>query len=199
MPSTGKNAIRQQILAARARLSPQERQVKSESVGRRLFDLPEFCKSRTVLFFVGFGTEVSTISMIERAVEQGKTVVAPRVCEDSDHLELRQVSNPAKELSEGAMGILEPKRACPEVPLGRIDLIIVPAVAWDSEGYRVGYGGGFYDRLLARNENGITVGLGFECQIVQQVPRAQHDLGVDMLITEERVLRFDRGEAGHVR
>jgi len=193
MSQTAKKAIRREMLAARARLSLEKRRQKSNAIGRRLCELAEYRDSHTVLFFVGFGTEVSTLPMITHALEGGKTVVAPRVRQESGDLELRQVQNPQEELSEGAMGILEPKSGSPEVPLRQIDLIVVPAVAWDTDGYRVGYGGGFYDRLLGHNENAVTVGLGFECQLIDRVPRAPHDLGVDVLVTEDRVLRFNQG------
>jgi 5-formyltetrahydrofolate cyclo-ligase len=89
------------------------------------------------------------------------------------------------------MGIPEPDETCPPVPLEEVDCIIVPAVAWDEKGCRVGYGGGFYDRLLAMAGQTPKIGIGFECQVIKEVPRAEHDLPVDLLVTENRILRFN--------
>ena len=217
-----KAELRQQILAQRAHLSPEERQAKSRAIGEGLFSLPEFGRAGRVLFFVGFGTEVVTLPMIVAALEQGKMVAAPKVKEDEAELQLRWLTDPQTQLQPGMMGILEPEDDCPLADVADFDLIVVPAVAWDQQGYRVGYGGGYYDRLLAqvdeiakrldqkpwhglpaRGDHGQDahatnqhagpipeVGIGFDCQVVPEVPRADHDLGVDILITETSVLKF---------
>ncbi len=185
-----KTELRQQILARRGHLTAEERARKSAAIGERLFALEEFKAAGCALFFVGFGSEVETLPMIRQALLQGKRVIAPKVRETKSELELRELRDPEVELHPGAMGILEPDETCPLVAREEIDLIIVPAVAWDEKGYRVGYGGGFYDRLLAKARDIPKVGIGFECQVVSEVPRKEHDLGVDVLVTESRVIRF---------
>lgn len=185
-----KPELRKQILARRAALSGEERRAKSAAVQQRLLDLPEFQAAGRVLFFVSFSSEVETLPMIEQALRLGKEVAAPKVMAGQPELELRRLTDPQAQLQPGKLGILEPNDDCPLVSLAEADLIIVPAVAWDERGYRVGYGGGFYDRLLARAGDVPKIGLGFECQVISEVPRLAHDLGVDILVTEERVLRF---------
>lgn len=185
-----KPELRKQILARRAALSREERRAKSAAVQQRLLDLPEFRAAGRVLFFVSFSSEVETLPMIEQTLRLGKEVAAPRVWAGQSDLELRRLTHPQTQLQAGKMGIPEPNDDCPLVSLAEIDLIIVPAVAWDEQGYRVGYGGGFYDRLLARADDVPKIGLGFECQVISAVPRQDHDLRVDALVTEDRVLRF---------
>jgi len=181
--------LRRLVLSKRGELTPEQRREKSAAIQERLFYLPEFQQAAVVLFFIGFGSEVDTLPMLEAALGQGKLVVAPKVLKGNSNLVLRQVAQPASQLQPGTMGILEPDNTCPEIALEEIPLIIVPAVAWEESGYRLGYGGGFYDRLLARSK-ALKVGLGFDCQVVEAVPRAAHDLPVDRLITESRVLEF---------
>jgi len=185
-----KAELRKYILSLRAGLREEERREKSAAIGERLFALEEFRAAATVLFFVGFGSEVQTLAMIGEALLQGKRIAVPKVGSDKKDLELRELKDPRAQLRPGTMGILEPDETCPLVPLEEIDLIIVPAVAWDEKDYRLGYGGGFYDRLLARAGSISRVGIGFDCQVVAEVPHAQHDVGVEVLITESRLLRF---------
>jgi 5-formyltetrahydrofolate cyclo-ligase len=170
-------------------LTPELRREKSAAIQEQLFRLPEVQQAELVLFFVGFGSEVDTLPMIEEALRQGKLVAAPKVVRGNPNLALRQVEQPESQLQPGTMGILEPDDTCQEIALEQIQLILVPAVAWEESGYRLGYGGGFYDRLLARSK-APKVGLGFDCQVVAAVPRDAHDLPVDKLITESRLLEF---------
>jgi 5-formyltetrahydrofolate cyclo-ligase len=181
---------RQLALAARAHLSAEERALKSAAVWECLQTLPEYRSAARILYFVGFGTEVVTLPMIEAMLAQGKHVATPKVVADEPDMELRQVTQPAIQLQPGTMGILEPDDTCPLLSAQDFDLILVPAVAWDLQGYRVGYGGGYYDRLLAKTEQTPRIGIGFDCQVIDQVVRTEHDLGVDALVTESRVLRF---------
>jgi len=186
-----KRELRKHILDLRAKLSVIDRKQKCERIYNLLKTLPEWNDARQVLFFIGFGTEVDTLPMLKDALVQGKIIVAPKVIGQGE-MKLCQVVNPDTQLQPGAMGILEPDETCPEVPLEDIDLILVPAVAWDSEGFRVGYGGGYYDRLLAKVAAIPKVGIGFDCQLIEKAPRDTHDLPVDILITEHDTKRFTR-------
>ncbi|NIM04844.1 MAG: 5-formyltetrahydrofolate cyclo-ligase, partial [Armatimonadetes bacterium] len=126
-----KAELRRKILSLRSGLSTDERWRKSAAVCERLFGLEEFQVSETVLFFVGFGSEIETLPMINTALLQGKRVLVPKVNKGRPDLELRQLSDPATQLHSGTMGIPEPDDTCPLTPLEETDLIIVPAVAWD--------------------------------------------------------------------
>jgi 5-formyltetrahydrofolate cyclo-ligase len=177
-----KRELRKAILAARDQLTREQVARLSRQIRQRLFSQEAFQRARTILFFHTMGSEVDTRPMIEAALRAGKRVALPRVAA-CGCLELRQI-RPEQRLQPGPMGILEPGSDCPLVPDEEVELVVVPAVVWDREGYRAGYGGGYYDRLLARLGRATRIGLGFELQVVEQVPREPHDLPVDLLLTE---------------
>jgi 5-formyltetrahydrofolate cyclo-ligase len=187
-----KSGLRGAVLSRRDRLSPTEIRRQSAAAGSRLFALPEFAGARTVMFFVSFGSEVDTVPMIERAISQGKRVVAPRADPESRSLAACEIGDPGRDTAPGAHGIREPKSQCPAVDPESIDVVVVPAVVWGEDGYRLGYGGGYYDRFLRRATRAVRVGLGMEMQVVGEVPHCGHDLPVDVLVTEAGVRRFGR-------
>lgn len=179
-----KKELRKQVLAKRDRLTPGQRTSKSREIEERLFSLPEFRSARAVLFFASFRSEVDTGTMIRRALAFGKRVALPKVV--GTGLELFEISDLDKDVTPGAWGIPEPHEPRP-VRAGEIDLIVVPGAAFDSRGNRLGYGAGFYDKLLA-GFRGTTVALAFEAQIVPQVPADLHDIAVGKIVTEKRVI-----------
>ena len=179
-----KKNIRKIILALRDGISTDQRIAKSREIEERLFSLPEFKSARTVLFFASFRSEVDTGTMIRRALAFGKRVVLPKV--KGVELALFEITDFVNDVSPGSWGIPEPHEARP-VRLGELDLIIVPGAAFDCRGNRLGYGAGFYDKLLA-SFNKTTVALAFEAQIVPQVPAELHDVPVKKVVTERRVI-----------
>ncbi len=187
-----KRDLRWAILRARDALSSQDIRRCSEAAGSRLFTLPEFGSAGTVMFFVSFGSEIETRPMIEQALKLGKRVVVPRAQPARRALTPCELRHPAEELIPGHYGILEPKPGCAVVPTEEIELVVVPGVAWGEDGYRVGYGGGYYDRFLRRCKQALRVGLAFEMQVVPEVPHGRSDLPVDLLVTEAVVRRFAR-------
>lgn len=180
-----KNDLRKQVLTARDRLAPGERTAKSREIGERLFALPEFGTARTVLFFASFRSEVETVPMIRRALAEGKRVVLPKVA--GAELELFEIADYAEDVAPGAWGIPEPKSARP-VKLADIDLVVVPGAAFDLHGNRIGYGAGFYDKLLP-GFRGLTAALAFELQIIASVPASAHDVPVKKIVTETRIVK----------
>jgi 5-formyltetrahydrofolate cyclo-ligase len=179
-----KKELRKQVLAARDNLATSERTEKSRQIAARLFLLPEFRRARTVLFFASFRSEVDTIHMIRRAITEGKRVVLPKV--KGAALELIEIRDYDGDVAPGAWGIPEPLGTA-HVALDDIDLIIVPGAGFDERGSRIGYGAGFYDKLLS-SFTGTTVALAFESQIVPKVPSDVHDVPVRMIVTENRVI-----------
>ena len=178
-------------MARRDALSPDEIRRKSAAVGSHLLELPEFQRARTVMLFVSFGSEIDTLPIIEQALRNGKRVAAPRVDRLTRALIPCLITDQANDLAPGAYGIREPQGHCLPVPIDEIDVVIVPAVVWGEDGYRVGYGGGYYDRFLARVPHAVWIGLGFEMQVESDVPHESTDLKVDMLVTESQIRRFD--------
>lgn len=162
----------------------EQRTAKSREIEERLFSLPEFKAASTVLFFASFRSEVDTAQMIRRALTFGKRVILPKV--QGTELALFEIADIDKDVSPGAWGIPEPHETKP-VRLDEVELIIVPGAAFDNRGNRLGYGAGFYDKLLAAFRKS-TVALAFEAQLVPQVPADLHDIPIKKIITERRVI-----------
>lgn len=188
-----KHEVRRAAIDSRDSLPRHEIRRRSAAAGSRLFSLPEMREARVVLFFVSFGSEVETRPMLQRALAEGKRVALPRADPETRALAPLEVTDLELDLAPGAHGILEPKPGRPPVDIAEIDLVVVPAAAWDMNGYRVGYGGGYYDRFLALARRARRVGLGLEAQVVEAVPRGPRDLPVEVLVTEAGVRRFPAG------
>jgi 5-formyltetrahydrofolate cyclo-ligase len=189
---TSKSEVRRIVLARRDALCCEERAARSARAGDRLLSLPEFRVARTVMFFISFGSEIATLPLISRALAAGTRVAAPHTDTEAHRLVPREVRHPDRDLRPGVWGIPEPSPDCPPVLLDGIEAVIVPAVAWAESGFRVGYGGGYYDRFLPQVTAARWIGLGFELQVLPEVPRARGDLSVDVLVTEDKVRRFNR-------
>ena len=179
-----KKEIRKKVLADRDSMLPSQRSAKSRKIEERLFSLPEFKSARAIMFFVSFRSEVETVPMIRRVLDDGKRVILPKV--KGTELELFEINNFDKDVSPGAWGILEPCEIAP-AKLDDLDIIIVPGAAFDARGNRLGYGAGFYDKLLSAFTK-PTVALAFEVQIVPKVPADSHDVPVKKIVTEKRTI-----------
>ncbi len=189
MKESPKNKLRLKVLKLRDSLSEKEREKKSNQIKNFLFSLPQFKKAKTILFYFDFRSEVKTKKMIEEALKKGKRILLPTTRKESKKLEISLIKN-LSHLKPGAYGIMEPTGEDNNTISGKmVDLVIVPGCAFDKNGFRLGYGGGYYDKLLATLKGKIPlVGLAFECQIVRKIPRKSHDIPVDMIITEKRVI-----------
>jgi 5-formyltetrahydrofolate cyclo-ligase len=153
-------------------------------LGQKLFQLPEFRAAETVLFYASMKSEVETHAMIRQALAAGKRVVLPKVT--GKDLTLVEITDFDRDVRPGAWGIPEPDPGTP-VELKDIGLIIVPGAVFDERGNRIGYGAGYYDKLLAQYR-GMTAALAFECQIVPSVPADPHDVPIRKIVTETRVI-----------
>jgi 5-formyltetrahydrofolate cyclo-ligase len=179
-----KKEIRIKVLADRDSMLPSQRSAKSREIEERLFSLPEFKSARAILFFVSFRSEVETVPMIRRVLDDGKSVILPKV--KGTELELFEIKNIDKDVSPGAWGILEPCEIAP-AKLEDLDIIIVPGAAFDEQGNRLGYGAGFYDKLLSKFKK-PTVALAFEEQILPKISVDPHDVPVKKIVTEKRII-----------
>jgi 5-formyltetrahydrofolate cyclo-ligase len=167
-------------------------QQASAAVIQRLTALPEYSAARTVLCYVSFRSEVATRDFLLRMLEEGKRVVVP-YCQAS-HLELLRFAG-FDDLTPGMLGILEPKAELRSqedrrAAVQEIDLFVIPGLAFDRQGGRLGYGKGYFDRLLrdARND-ALLAAVAFECQLFDAVPMLPHDVRVDCVVTEAGVYR----------
>jgi 5-formyltetrahydrofolate cyclo-ligase len=163
---------------------------KSKSIENRLFDFANFLESKVVLLYVNRPHEVNTSNIIQRSYENNKIVVLPSFDTDKYEMTMYKVDNPDTDLILGWRGILEPDPSlCKHIPIDFIDIAIIPGLAFDEKGGRIGSGEGYYDRLIPKLP--ITtrkVSLSLESQIVQQVPMENNDRHVDIIITEDRII-----------
>jgi 5-formyltetrahydrofolate cyclo-ligase len=191
-----KRALRAEITAARARLSPAEREALSRAVADRVVSLPAFAGASTLALYPAMGAEVSTAEIARRALAGGKRLAWPRLAPGT--LALAFAACLPEELVPGPLGTREPPPGAPAVAVAEIDCVIVPGVAFDAGGWRLGRGRGHYDATLAALRPGaVRVGLAFEVQLVAEVPREAHDAPLDAVVTERRVaLARPAGAAG---
>jgi 5-formyltetrahydrofolate cyclo-ligase len=185
-----KSELREEIAKKVAALSTKEIAEKTKAIETRLFDFANFLESKIALMYVHNNGEVQTANILRRTYDYGKIVVLPAFNTESFDMTLLKVDDLKKDLQEGPRGILEPDETrCKVVPIERIDIAIIPAIALDEKGGRIGSGEGYYDRLIPKLA--ITtrkVALALEEQIVPQVPIESHDKHVDIIITEDRVI-----------
>ncbi|MBU4304198.1 MAG: 5-formyltetrahydrofolate cyclo-ligase [Candidatus Omnitrophica bacterium] len=180
-----KQQIRQAILKKLKAQREELRQKKSLNIKKQLFSQPPFITADTVMFYIAKDGEVDTTAMIKDALEMGKKVVVPVTLVKEKKIIPSQMIDYPRELEEGPYGIYQPKRRyVRKVPLKDIDVIIVPGIAFDRKGNRLGRGGGYFDRFLAKlkKRNIPMFGIAFKFQILKQIPVFFHDIPVDKLI-----------------
>jgi 5-formyltetrahydrofolate cyclo-ligase len=184
-----KRSVRERVLRARDAMPTHLRSAASTAITATLSRRPDFIAARVVLLTLPFGSEWDTGLLLSTALAGSKTVAVPRVNQERHMLEIHAVCDAAREIAPGYRGIPEPRADCPPVALASIDWVLVPGVAFDAEGRRIGYGGGYYDRLLPLLDRGAArVAGAFELQVVERVPAAPHDTTVDAIVTERRTL-----------
>jgi len=185
-----KSEIRNDIAATINALSDSEIKEKTKEIENRLFDFANFLESKIALLYINNGCEVISLGMIKRCFDLYKIVVLPAPNTNQFEMKLMKIDNIDKDLKPGAEGILRPDADhCKTVPIESIDIAIIPGIAFDEKGGRIGSGDGYYDRLIPKLP--ITtrkVALSFESQIIQQVPVESHDRHVDIIITEKRII-----------
>jgi len=181
-----KNSLCGDLIENRKKISKSEVLEKSELIKNRLFEMKDFQQALTILFYVSYDNEVYTHDMIKESIKLGKNVIVPKSDKENRKLILSKLNN-WEDLVKGAYGILEPKEIDP-ISIDKIDLIIVPGVGFDKQGRRIGHGKGYYDNLLRNSKKTIHIGLAFEFQIVEKIPTEAHDVPVQKIITEKRVI-----------
>jgi 5-formyltetrahydrofolate cyclo-ligase len=186
-----KRALRREMGARRAALPESERRARSEAASARLLGLPELASLGagdgpwTIAGYVAAKGEIDPAPALATAAAAGAVVALPRV--DSQRLRFHRAD--AGPLVPGAFGLLEPAATAPEVPIDALDVVIVPGLAFDSEGRRVGFGGGFYDRTFGDRGGATLVGFSYDFQVVPRCPASDGDVPVDVVVTDARELR----------
>lgn len=186
-----KQALRQSIIAAREKLPAPENLRLSRAVIGAVCDLPAYRQAQTVLGYLNFGAELAAELWVRQALSEGKRVLLPRVNRASRHLDLYKVHDLEQDVAPGLWNIREPvmERCIREEALGTVDFILLPGVAFTRKGGRLGYGGGFYDKLLAHMPHRPALVAGaFALQVVQEIPLESTDHKVEWLVTENETI-----------
>ncbi len=183
-----KRSLRQQMLIRRSAISSAENSVASLNVQKRFLSLPEYNSAKIVGLYAAFGNEIETVTLLRHALSQGKSVVYPSVVERS--LVFRQVKD-LSDMNTGYGGILEPSAKCTEVMVESIDVVVVPGIVFDMYGRRIGFGKGYYDKTFHRLEGaGRLIGFCHDFQLVAEIIGEEHDVTMDMIVTDMRLLRL---------
>jgi 5-formyltetrahydrofolate cyclo-ligase len=182
-PNGQKEALRKQIRNALQQKSIAVRMAESIQLCDRLE--PQLQSARTILFFAPLPDEPDVWPLLEKYLRTKKICALAAFNSTAQIYSARRVQNLMMDLAVGKFGIREPSAGCPEIPPGDLDLTLVPGVAFDLSGHRLGRGKGFYDRLLA-NVRGIKCGVAFDEQIVKAVPAETHDIRMDFILTPTR-------------
>lgn len=186
-----KRALRAELIQVRAKVTKEERQVRSRAIAARAADVAELAAARTVAVYSPLNTEVDPIPIALRLAALGRRIVWPRLPGSGRLLEFAACDLGA--LVRGPLGALEPPPDAAAVPHGELEAVIMPGVAFSEDGLRLGRGGGYYDATLKHVPTGaLRVGLGFDVQVVPALPREPHDVPLDLVLTEARTLRFAR-------
>lgn len=187
-----KNEIRKRILAARGRMSEDELSSKSDIIRHKIIESDKFADAGLVLCYMDFRNEVKTGGIIMECLSASKRIALPLIKHNGTVRELLayEIKDLDNDVQEGTCGILEP---CPEklqmVDNTEIDLVIVPGVAFDIHKHRMGYGAGYYDRFLKKLQPVcVKMGIAFEIQIEDRIPVEAHDISMDIIITESRII-----------
>ena len=182
--------IREDIAKIISAIAESDIAKKVQAIEDRLFEFANFLEAKIALLYVGGDNEVQTKNIIKRAYSYNKIVVLPAFDPKTFEMKLMKVDKFAQELKPGPRGVLEPNAdRCKIVPIDRIDIAIIPGIAFDEKGGRIGTGRGYYDRLIPNLA--ITtrkVALTLEEQIIPQVPMESHDKHVDIIITDKRII-----------
>lgn len=183
-----KRNIRKEVLMKRSKMKAEEKELKDNIILEKLFETNLYKNARNIFTYISFGDEINTIKLIERALKDNKNISVPKTYRETRTM--NAIFIPClKELKENHMGILEPIDDSIVIKKEDIDLIIVPGAVFDKDFNRIGYGGGYYDRYLeniAYKNNKVV--LAYDFQIVDKIEKEEHDVKVDIIITDKQIL-----------
>ena len=183
-----KPELRRFFLKQRMEQPRAEKAAADRSISERLLASTVFARAQCVFFYVSTPDEIDTHGILRQALAEGKNVCVPR-CLRAGEMRAYHIAS-LDSLRTGRFGILEPDASAREVPPERIDLIVAPALACDRAGYRLGYGGGYYDRFMIRTP-AIRAALCAEGRLLERLPRTAFDQRCGWIFTERRVLHTD--------
>ena len=187
-----KQTLKQQIFEKRNSLPKEEIREKSIKIKNNLFSLKEFNVAKNIMLYVSFNTEADTQKIIKELLnKKEKTIVVPYVTKGDFKLHLSELKS-FNELKPKTFGILEPREMyIREFNPDKLDLVIVPGIAFDKKGHRIGYGYGYYDRFLKTiKKKAVKIGLAFDFQLIESIPEEEHDVPMNIVVTDKEILRI---------
>jgi len=186
-----KSKLRYDYLVIRDRLEPAIRFAYSSIIFSKIKKLEEYRNAKTVMFYLSYGSEVITDIMINEVLTDGKEVAVPIIKNPGDGVMNAIKISKLEDCYESVYGIRQPEFNQDDIVSKRdIDLVFVPGIVFDSRGYRIGYGKGYYDKWLVDTEISKRIGLAYEVQLTDKLPTGQYDLPVGKLLTEKRCIEF---------
>lgn len=187
MSQVEKARLRQQLLDSRDSLSFDFINITSKQIQDNLRKIEFFRKAKSIGAYYSIGSEVPTQNILQEILNAGKQLSLPKVVKKD--LVFKQIKS-FSDLEEGNFSIMEPKEDCPTTK--HMDAIIVPAIALTADGYRLGYGFGYYDRYLL-NKKSQTIALSYAKQVVRSFPHDDHDIRMNCIVTEDKIIRSKKG------
>jgi 5-formyltetrahydrofolate cyclo-ligase len=192
MDIASKQEIRNKILDHREAIDINIRNQWDEGIFNNLINSEWYKKANTIFAFVSFKSEADTHKIIKHAIKDRKIICVPRIESKQKGIEIFKIDG-FNQLKKGYFGILEPDESCTEVDKKDIDLILMPGVAFDRQGGRVGYGAGFYDKFLSDMNNNVNkIAVAYHFQVLHDIPMDEHDVRIDGIITEEESIFTDK-------
>jgi 5-formyltetrahydrofolate cyclo-ligase len=192
MDIRSKQEIRKKILDHREAIDVNIRKQWDEGIFNNFINSECYKKANTIFAFVSFKSEANTHKIIKHAIKDGKTICVPRIESKQKGIEIFKIDG-FDQFKKGYFGILEPNESCSVVEKKNIDLILMPGVAFDRQGGRVGYGAGFYDRFLSDINNKVNkIAVAYHFQVLTNIPMDEHDVRIDGIITEEESIFTDK-------
>lgn len=181
-----KESLRNRLLETRDNTSFDLLKIASENIQKKLKKIYAFKNAQKIGMYYPIGSEIFTQDVIQELISQGKEVFLPKVTGET--MEFRKVAD-FSSLEHGSFDIMEPRDDCPVE--NNLDVILVPTVGIDLSGVRLGYGYGFYDKFLAENKT-TTISLTLEKQIIKNIPKSDHDILIDWILTEDQMIQTQR-------
>ena len=188
-----KDEIRSDIKAMRKTLVYEEKSKLDKLIFEKLVETEQYRKAKGIFIFVSLGDEVDTHNIIRKAFQDKKQIYVPKVISKKEGMVAVEIKS-LEELKPGVMGILEPENTKMNEGNYEFDLAIIPGLAFDKAGGRLGYGGGFYDKFVNKLGNCELIAIGYQFQIINKVPMEDHDVRIHGIITDSNFYYFKEDE-----
>jgi 5-formyltetrahydrofolate cyclo-ligase len=188
-----KRKVRYEFLNLRNRIEPILSSAYSGMIFARIKEFPVYEKAKTVMFYLSYGSEVVTDAMVSSSIEEGKIVAVPAIQNPGDGNMVAVKLLKLEDAYQSVYGIRQPEINQEDIlEKDEIDLVFVPGIAFDYDGFRIGYGKGYFDRWLEGIPPEKTIGIAYDFQLTDKMPAGKYDMPVGMIITEKRIIQIKK-------